>query len=72
MAYSFVATNLQTKHFECIPPIVRAGEPSASDEDVYKAAKQANIHGFVEQLPNKYLTVLSASSTQLSGGQRQR
>ena len=50
----------------------RAGEPNASDEDVYSAAKQANIHTFVTQLPDKYDTVISSSATQLSGGQRQR
>ena len=52
--------------------LLRAGEPLASDEDVYNAARQANIHGFIAQLPDKYQTILSASSTQLSGGQRQR
>ena len=50
----------------------RAGEPSASDDDVYKAAKQANIHAFVTQLPDKYETTISSNATQLSGGQRQR
>ena len=50
----------------------RAAEPNASDEDVYSAAKQANIHTFVTQLPDQYNTVISSSAMQLSGGQRQR
>ena len=43
-------------------------------DEVIAASKDANAHAFIEQLPQKYDSVVgtSVSSTQLSGGQRQR
>ncbi|XP_071520197.1 ATP-dependent translocase ABCB1-like [Panulirus ornatus] len=41
-------------------------------DEIVSAAKQANIHSFIESLPEKYKTRVGAKGTQLSGGQKQR
>ncbi|XP_044534852.1 ATP-dependent translocase ABCB1-like [Gracilinanus agilis] len=43
-----------------------------SQEEIENAAKAANIHAFVESLPQKYETRVGDKGTQLSGGQKQR
>jgi len=48
------------------------GRPSASDEEVYAAARAANAHDFVMSLPSGYDTLVGERGVQLSGGQRQR
>ncbi|XP_053465061.1 ATP-dependent translocase ABCB1 isoform X1 [Nycticebus coucang] len=43
-----------------------------SQEEIVKAAKEANIHQFIDSLPDKYNTRVGDKGTQLSGGQKQR
>lgn len=48
------------------------GRPDATDEEVERAARAANAHRFIAELPEGYDTVVGERGTQLSGGQRQR
>jgi len=48
------------------------GRPSATREEVVRAAIRANAHGFVERLPNGYDTIVGERGEMLSVGQRQR
>jgi len=51
---------------------IRLGQPDATDEEVIAAATVANIHGFVNELPQGYDTQVGEKGIKLSGGQRQR
>ncbi len=46
--------------------------PDASDAEVEEAARVANAHDFVTELPNGYATLVGERGVKLSGGQRQR
>lgn len=48
------------------------GRLSATDEEVYKAAKSANIHDYIMSLPQGYDTPIGERGVRLSGGQKQR
>ena len=48
------------------------GRPNATSADIQTAAKAANAHHFITQLPNGYHTPIGDGATGLSGGQRQR
>src|SRR5260221_5104132 len=50
---------------------IRFGRPDATDEEVYAAAKLANVDSFITRLPEKYQTVLGERGSGLSQGQRQ-
>ncbi|MBE6115139.1 MAG: ABC transporter ATP-binding protein [Erysipelotrichaceae bacterium] len=48
------------------------GRLDATDEEVIEAAKRANIHEYVMQMPNGYDTQIGERGVRLSGGQKQR
>ncbi len=48
------------------------GRPDATDAEIAEAARQANIHEFIESLPAGYDTVVGERGSRLSGGQKQR
>ncbi|NXI18278.1 MDR1 protein, partial [Irena cyanogastra] len=61
--------------FDCsIAENIQYGDNSrvVSQEEIEEAAKAANIHAFIEKLPEKYDTRVGEKGTQLSGGQKQR
>ena len=51
---------------------IRYGSPEASDEQVIAAARAANAHGFITNLPDGYDTTVGERGQSLSGGERQR
>ena len=51
---------------------IKMGRESASDEEVYAAAKAAFCDEFVSKLPHGYETVIGENGGTLSGGERQR
>jgi ATP-binding cassette subfamily C protein CydCD len=51
---------------------LRLGKPDATTAEVEAAAREANTHDFIRQLPQGYRTVLGERGVNLSGGQRQR
>ena len=51
---------------------IRYGRPDACDEEVILAAKNANAHSFIMNLPDGYDTYIGQRGIKLSGGQKQR
>jgi thiol reductant ABC exporter CydC subunit len=51
---------------------MRMGKPDATPAELEAAARAANAHGFIAQLPQGYRTVVGERGVRLSGGQRQR
>ena len=51
---------------------IRYGNYDASDEDIIKASKMANIHDYITGLEKGYDTIVGERGVKLSGGQKQR
>ena len=51
---------------------IRYAKLDASDEEIQQAAKHANIHDFIDSLPQGYRTVVGERGLKLSGGEKQR
>lgn len=56
---------------ESVMENIRYGRLNATDEEVIQAAKMANAHFFIKQLPQGYQTILTDNGSNLSHGQRQ-
>jgi ATP-binding cassette subfamily B protein len=48
------------------------GNPEASEEDMVRATRMANLYGFIEGLPERFDTQVGERGVKLSGGQKQR
>lgn len=57
---------------ESVRENILLGRPNATEEDVIAAAKAANAHDFIMDLPNGYETKVGERGVKLSGGQKQR
>ncbi|OEL18370.1 putative multidrug resistance protein [Dichanthelium oligosanthes] len=51
---------------------IKFGKEDATEEEVVAAAKAANVHSFISQLPRGYDTQVGERGIQMSGGQKQR
>ena len=51
---------------------IRLGNPNASDEEVFEAAKLVKMHDYIDSLPNGYQTRMHELGGRFSGGERQR
>ncbi|KAA6450027.1 thiol reductant ABC exporter subunit CydC [Bacillus atrophaeus] len=51
---------------------IRLGNGQASDEDVRRAARQVQLHDYIESLPDGYDTSVQETGIRFSGGERQR
>lgn len=51
---------------------IQWGKENATIEEIFEAAKAAQIHETIQQLPQKYDTILGQRGVNLSGGQKQR
>jgi len=51
---------------------IRYARLDATEDEIVQAAKMANIHDFIDSLPDKYQTVVGERGLKLSGGEKQR
>jgi ABC-type transport system involved in Fe-S cluster assembly fused permease/ATPase subunit len=57
---------------DCLLYNIGYAKPSASRDEIEQAARIANIHGFIEGLPQGYDTIVGERGLKLSGGEKQR
>ncbi|MBT3189587.1 MAG: ABC transporter ATP-binding protein, partial [Anaerolineae bacterium] len=70
-AIGFVSQDIYLFH-GTVRENIAYGTFDASDDDIIKAAKIAEAHDFITQLPKGYDTIVGERGQKLSGGQRQR
>ena len=70
-AYSIVFQDV-TLFNNTVMENIRIGRQGASDEEVLRAAREAQCDEFVGRLPEGYLTMIGENGSSLSGGERQR
>lgn len=51
---------------------IKMGKPGATEQEIMEAAKKANAHDFIMQLPDGYRTLVGENGATLSGGEQQR
>jgi len=51
---------------------IRYAKPDATEQEVIEASRLADIHGFIESLPEGYSTIVGERGLKLSGGEKQR
>ncbi|XP_003788539.1 ATP-binding cassette sub-family B member 5 [Otolemur garnettii] len=51
---------------------IKCGRDGVTDEEMEKAAKEANAYDFIMEFPNKFNTLVGEKGAQMSGGQKQR
>ena len=51
---------------------IQYADNASNKEDVIRAARLANIHAFIDSLPDKYETIVGERGLKLSGGEKQR
>ncbi|XP_077613736.1 ATP-binding cassette sub-family B member 5 [Crocuta crocuta] len=51
---------------------IKYGRDGVTDEEIEKAAKEANAYDFIMEFPNKFNTLVGEKGAQMSGGQKQR
>lgn len=71
---AFMAVVSQNTHLfnATIAENLRLGNPHATDAEMFAAAQHAQIHTFIQSLPDGYGTIIGEQGLQLSGGERQR
>lgn len=70
-AIAFVPQDTTLFH-RSIKENISYSNPGATDQEIRRAANQAQAHDFIESLPKKYQTLVGERGVRLSGGQRQR
>ena len=67
----FVSQDIFTYH-STVADNITIGRTDRSEQAIINAAKTANAHGFINELPNGYQTVVGERGMKFSGGQQQR